>query len=72
MPVTYLIWDAALSSTHLTAAHTDSTLLHTSMMLAPPEEDEKEERKRKKEQRIDRNMKYFFVYVAQMFISWIY
>lgn len=44
MPVTYLIWDAPLSSAHLTMAHTDSTLLHTSMMLAPPEEDDKEER----------------------------
>lgn len=38
MPVTYLIWDAPLSSPHLAAAHTDSTLLHTSMTLAPPEE----------------------------------
>lgn len=44
MPVTFLIWDAQLYSAHLTAAHTDSTLLHTSVMLAPPEEDDKKER----------------------------
>lgn len=48
MPVTYLIWDAPLSSTHLAPAHTDSTLLHTSMMLAPPVEDDKEEREKKR------------------------
>ena len=44
MPVTYLIWDAPLSSPHLAAAHTDSTLLHTSMTLAPPEEDDEGEK----------------------------
>lgn len=44
MPGTYLIWDVPLSSPHLTAAHTDSTLLQTSMTLTPPEERGKEEK----------------------------
>lgn len=65
MPVTYLIWDALLSSPHLAAAHTDSTLLHTSVTLTSPEENDKEEKYRDGEmekQRMDRNMKCFFVF----------
>lgn len=66
MPVTYLIWDALLSSPHLAAAHTDSTLLHTSVVLTSPEEKDKEEKYRDGEmekQRMDRNMtfKNFFL-----------
>lgn len=49
MPVTYLIWDAPLSSPHLAAAHTDSTLLHTSMTLTSPKEDDEGEKQRNEE-----------------------
>lgn len=58
MPVTYLIWDAPLSSPHLTAAHTDSTLLPTSVTLTPPEEQENRRMEtQRSEWRMDRNMK---------------
>lgn len=75
MPVTYLIWDAPLSSPHLAAAHTDSTLLHTSMTLAPPEEDDEGE----KDEEIERWRSkgwtgiwhLFFVFIVAYLTCWL-